>query len=80
MWLRDPYDDVWRGPPMHGFRRGVAVVAASMLGAAPATAGTGTRNISVRRRADLAPVAVLANVRADDGSSALAGHMEVSRA
>jgi hypothetical protein len=65
---------------MHGFRRGVAVVAASMLGAAPATAGTRIRNISVRRRADLAPVAGLASVPADDGSSALAGHMEVSRA
>ena len=65
---------------MHGFRRGVAVVAASMLGAAPATAGTGIWNISVRRRADLAPDAVLANVPADAGSSALAGHMEVSRA
>jgi len=62
---------------MHGCRRGVVGAAAWMLGAAPATAGTG---ISVRRRADLAPVAVLANVPADDGSSALAGHMEVSRA
>jgi len=65
---------------MHGCRRGVVGAAAWMLGAAPATAETGIWNISVRRRADLAPVAVLANVRADDGSSALAGHMEVSRA
>jgi len=65
---------------MHGFRRGVAVAAAWMLGAAPATAGTGIWNICVRRRADLAPVAVLANVPADDGSSVLAGHMEVSGA
>ena len=65
---------------MHGFRRGVAVVAASILGAAPATAGTRIRNFSVRRRADLAPVAVLANAPEDGGSSALAGHMEVSGA
>jgi len=65
---------------MDGFRRGVAVAAAWMLGAAPATAGTGFWNISGRRRADPAPFAVLANVPADGGSSALAGHMEVSRA
>ena len=65
---------------MHGFRRGVAVAAAWMLGAAPATAETGFWNNSVRRRADPAPVAVLANVPADLGSSVLAGHMEVSRA
>jgi len=61
-------------------RRGLALAAALLLGAAPARAGTGIWNISVRRRADLAPIAVLANVPADDGSSALAGHMEVSRA
>jgi hypothetical protein len=65
---------------MHGCRRGVVGAAAWMLGAAPATAGTGIWIISVRRRADLAPVAVLANVPVDDGWSALAGHMEVSRA
>jgi len=65
---------------MHGCRRGVVGAAAWMLGAAPATAGTGIWSISVRRRADLAPVAVLVNVPADDGSSGLAGHMEVSRA
>ena len=65
---------------MHGFRRGVVGAAAWMLGEAPATAGTGIWNISVRRRADLAPDAVLANAPEDDGSSALAGHMEGSRA
>ena len=79
MTLRDPYDDIFRGPPMDGFRRGVAVAAASMLGAAPATAGNGISNTSERRQADLAPVAVHAVAPADDGSRAPAGHMEVAR-
>jgi hypothetical protein len=64
---------------MDGFRRGVAVAAASMLGAAPATAGLGISNTGVRRQADLASVAVLAIVPVNDGSGAPAGHMEVSR-
>lgn len=63
---------------MDGFRRGVAVAAASRLGAAPATAGNGISNSSARRRASLAPVRVHALAPADDGSSAPAGHMEVA--
>ena len=63
---------------MDGIRRGVAVAAAAMLGAAPATAGIGISSSSVRRRASLASVAVHAFVTADDGSSARAGHMEVA--
>ena len=65
---------------MDGIRRGVAVAAASMLGAAPATAGNGISSSSVRRRASLAPVAGHAIVPAGDGSSAPAGHMEVAQA
>lgn len=64
---------------MDGFRRGVAVAAASMLGAAPATAGNGISNSSAWRQASLASVGVHALVPADDGSSAPAGHMEVAQ-
>ena len=64
---------------MDGIRRGVAVAAASMLGAAPATAGNGISESSVRRRASLAPVAAHAFVSAGDGTSTRAGHMEVAQ-
>ena len=56
---------------MGGFRRGVAVAAALMLGAAPAMAGNGISNISVRRQANLTSVAIQAIVSGDDDSSAV---------
>jgi hypothetical protein len=55
---------------MGGIRRGVAVAAAFLPGAAPAMAGTGISNISVRRRANLTSVAVHAVVPGGDDSSA----------
>lgn len=55
---------------MGGIRRGVAVAAAWLLGAAPATAGKGISNISVPRQANLAPDAASAVVSGDDGSIA----------
>src|SRR5215467_3271824 len=56
---------------MGSIRRGVAVAAALILGAAPAMAGKGISNISVRRHANLTSVAIEAIVTGDDDSSAV---------
>jgi len=56
---------------MSGIRRGVVVVAALLLAAAPAMAGNGITSISVRRHANLTSVAVQAFVSGDDDSNAV---------
>src|SRR5262245_44319399 len=60
-----------RGPPMGGIRRGIALAAALLLGAAPAMAGKGISDISVRRQLNVTSVAVQAIVSGDDDSSAV---------
>src|SRR5262252_2351914 len=71
MKLRVPHAGERRGPPMGGIRRGVAVAAALLLSAAPAMAGKGISNISVRRQSNMTSVAVQAIVSGDDDSSAV---------
>jgi len=56
---------------MGNCRRGLALAAALLLGAAPARAGKGISDISVRRQANLTSVAVQAIVSGDDDSSAV---------
>lgn len=56
---------------MDGIRRGIALAVALFLGAAPAMAGKGIWNISVRRQVNLASVAVQAIVSGDDDSNAV---------
>ena len=56
---------------MDGIRRGLALAVALLLGAAPARAGKGISDITVRRHANLTSVAVDAIVSGDDDSSAV---------
>ena len=68
---------------MDGIRRGLAMAAAHAVCAALARAGNGSSDISVRRQANLAPVAVRVRrlrTRRHEATCSLADHTEVSEA